>query len=281
MRYAVNLGKAVSDPDDPRRYCLLSAEEQQAYGCVETANKLASDDKDLRICAYWHHVKTHGDRYRRWAANHGYVDPTAAITDPKELSEEVVDQALARFRKAVDEGRYDVAKGLPCQYFKAIIKNFHQDLRKHTGRHPSSQECHACWEGNDGRCPHFGATAPWEGTYRKCYRFPMVASFEQTVLFAVAGLQNDWPPVLNSEAPAGMTLDRPVEEQALDSAMISCVQKLMVELPHDQHTVIIETFFNHRSSQKIAGMIGTSLENVYQLRHRALSTLLKALTGKL
>jgi DNA-directed RNA polymerase specialized sigma subunit len=87
-----------------------------------------------------------------------------------------------------------------------------------------------------------------------------------------------WPPYLG-EGEATPSIERPVEEVALNRVMVVCITELMQSvLSERQRTILIRTFVDHTNGRAIALELGISLANVYQLRHRALRRLLRALT---
>jgi len=273
------LETAVPAPDYARkRYCLLRDDEIEAYRCAETAANLGATEEGTRLRAYWLHFKTHVGPYTEWALKKRLFDPTVRYPDPREGATELVEKVLLSFHRRVQEDHYDVERGPPCKYLKRAIKNGFQDILRR-GRHPTREECVKCWE-ERGACPVFGVQRPWEQERGRCSRLPSVEGFDRSsALFAAAGLQEQWPPVLQDVRGISV-VRRPVEDQALKGAMIACIWALMPELlTPDQQTVIMETYLHYRTSREIALMIQTTPGNVDQIRHRGLGRLYRALTS--
>jgi len=89
------------------------------------------------------------------------------------------------------------------------------------------------------------------------------------------GLQDTWPP--HSHRGAGADV-RPVEELALSHVMTHVLDQVMCEvLNPDQQTVLVETFWHHKSSREIALLIDKTPNNIDQIRRRALQKLRRAL----
>lgn len=272
--------KAVSAPDHAaRRYCLLRGREREAYRCSETAENLGAEEEDTRVQASWSHFKSHVEVYTIWAKNNRLFDPTAQFSDPGEAAAELVNKVLVKFHQKVMERRYDAKKGRPCAYIKRSIRNRYQDLLRR-GRHPkppTPEECMECFQERGG-CSAFGVERPWEGDYERCFRPYALERFDQaSATFAVAGLQNQWPP----QPRDGSSVSRPVEDRAIDGAMLAYICGLMSDrLSDDQRIVLVETFIHHRTSREIAVIIGTTPGNVNQLRSRGLRRLRRALTSE-
>lgn len=198
--------------------------------------------------------------------------------NPKEAAGELVVNVLNSFYDCICGGCYDINKGRPCGYVEQSIKNLNTDLLRRGG-YPTPRECRLCWEDHEGHCPRFGTSRPWEDHYRRCYQAPQIASFEEhETLFSAAGVQQMWPPYLG-EGETPTSIERPVEEVALNHVMMVCIAELMQSvLSERQRKILIRTFVDHANGRAIAFELGISLTNVYQLRHRALRRLLKALT---
>lgn len=279
----MTLEKAVSTPEEPppHPFCLLRGRTREGYRCVEIAQAMLAEDERERLRAYWQHYKTHFPLYTRWAAKENLIDSTLRSPEKWERTENIVTGALNGFYRAVVEGRYDPERGSPCAYIERSIKNQFLNLLRR-GTQPTQQECLACWERNHGYCPHFGKEHPWAEVYKSCYNPPTVTGFDEfnqaESLFAAAGLQEQWPPILD-KACTTPSLSRPVEEMALNYTMIDLIEQVMLEvLNHNQFTILVETLKNHKTSREIALIIDTTPGNVDQLRRRALQKLYRALT---
>ena len=273
----MSIKAAVSAPDSGgNRYCLLPDNERTAYRCAETAANLGAPVEETRVRAYWLHYMTHVESYTDWACGKRLFDPTAHYPDPRDGAIELVEGALGRFCQIVLKGEYDVSRGVPCKYLKRAIKNEFQDIMRR-GRHPSREECEQCWQ-ERGMCPRLRDEQPGEQDYRRCYRLPSVEGLEQgSAMFAAAGLQERWPPLLEATEDAG-GIQRPVEEQALNGVIIACVRALLPRLlTVGQRIVLEETFLRHKTSREIALMIKTTPGNVDQMRRRGLRRLYWAL----
>ena len=285
MVVKMTLEQAVSAPEDllRRRDCLLRKVRAQ-YRCVETAAAMMAEDEHTRRSACWQHFKTHLPAYTRWAARKHLVDSTFHSFELWEQAEALVYEALIGFTRAVIAHRFDADRASPCKYVKRAIINQAQDLMRR-GTHPTMQECLACWENHNGLCPHFGSEHPWEDAVRQCYNPPIVIGLEEfeefdqaESTFAAAGLQEQWPPIMDKVGTAS-SYSRPVEEKALNFVTYDLLERFMLEvLSHNQRTVIVETMQNHKTSREIALIIGTTPGNVDQLRRRALQKLYRALT---
>jgi len=245
---------------------------------------MMAEDQHIRRIAYWQHFKTHFPAYTRWAAKRNLVDSTFHSFDRWEQAEALVDEAITGFYHVVIEGRFDADRAPPCKYVKRAITNQFQDLMRR-GTQPTAQECLACWENHDGLCPHFASEHPWDDVVAHCYNPPIVIGLEEfeefdqaESTFAAAGLQEQWPPIMDKAGTAS-SYSRPVEEKALNSVTFDLLERFMLEvLSHNQRTVIVETMRNHKTSREIALIIGTTPGNVDQLRRRALQKLYRALT---
>jgi len=274
---AVSLKEAVSATDPKRdRYCLLHKDGTEIYRCAETAANLGSTVEEKRLQAYWLHYKVHIQSYTRWAVRRKLFDPTIQYPSLWEATAELVEDVMLSFYHKVQERQYDAGRGLPCKYTKRAIKNRFQDILRR-GRNPTQEECARCYE-KGGICPVFGAESPGERERQHCFRLPSIEKMDAvSAVFAVAGLQDQWPPAL--EDVQGVSgIRRPVEDQALRRAMLHSIWSLVDELlTPDQRTVLEETFLRHRTSREIAGMIRTTPGNVDQIRHRGLQRLNRAL----
>jgi RNA polymerase sigma factor (sigma-70 family) len=285
MVVKMTLDQAVSAPEAllRRRNCLLRKVRVQ-YRCVETAVDLMAEDEYTRRKACWQHYLTHFPVYCRWAAGKHLVDPTFHSFDSGGQAEGLVAEALIGFIHAVIAHRFDAHRALPCTYIKRAIRNQAQDVLRR-GIQPTPRECLGCWESHNGLCPHFASEHPWEDVVRQCYNPPIVVGLEEheefdeaESTFAVAGLQDQWPPIWDKGGTA-FSYSRPVEEEALSVVTYELLERLMLEiLNHDQMTVLVETMRNHKTSREIALLIDTTPGNVDQLRRRALQKLYYALT---
>lgn len=273
----IPLPRAVSIESDPS-YCLLSISERDSYPCLETARALSAAEQATRQRAFWRFFKIHIQPLTNWAARHHYYDHTLHYENPREAAGELVVNVLNSFYERICEGHYDVEKGRPCGYVERSIRNRNTDLLRRGG-YPTPRECRLCWEEHAGACPSFGTSQPWETHYRRCYQTPQIASFEEhETLFSAAGIQQVWPPYLG-EGETSTSIERPVEEVALNHVMMVCITELMQSILNErQRTILVRTFVDHANGREIARELGISLDNVYQIRHRALRRLLKALT---
>lgn len=279
------LEEAVSTPDSDSEsqsqvFCLLSAEARSEYQCAETARALSSLDENVRIQAYWQHYKTHVQSYKAWASYHGLFDPTLRYEDPLDCSEEIVAKALLSFSEQVFQGKYDYTRGAPCHYLKRSIRYRHIDVVRRSQHLATPESCLACWNANNKRCPAFDVERPWESQYHHCYHVPVVESLDQDLAtFLAAGLQDDWPPVLQSAGSTGEAR-RPVEDQAIAHVLLTCLEELIEQmLSQDQRDVLIGTFLEHKSSQEIAFLLGKTSTSVDQIRRRALLRLFRTLNS--
>jgi RNA polymerase sigma factor (sigma-70 family) len=275
----MTLERAVSTADPRRkRYCLLRGDETEMYRCTEAAAKLGAKEKETRIPAYWLHFKTHIKPYTRWARNRRLFDPTAQYSDPLDGAAELVEDVLLSFYRKIEENQYNPDRGPPCRYIKRSIKNKYQDLLRR-GRHPTAEECMRCWE-ERGSCPVSETERPWDQDRQRCFRPFVVEDFGAvSATFAAVGLHDQWPPTQLQDMQCTPATLRPVEEQALDRAMIAYIWELMPRvLTLAQRTVLVETFLHHRTSREIARMIQTTPGNVDQIRHRGLRRLYRALS---
>lgn len=262
--------------DERRLYCLLSDEERQAYQCVETAEALGAIVEDERLRAYWHHFTSHIEAYGRWARRKNLFDPTIDYLDIRERADNLVKSVLISFQRIIREGRFNPAKGLPCQYIKRSIKNRFQDILRR-GRHPTPEECARCWR-EGGECRFSGRRPPGAEERQRCLRLPATDSLDLAeVAFALAGLQDTWPPESWYESD-GARPRRPVETQALKEVVTEAIWDLIdEELTQDQREVLRKTILHGRSGQEIAEELSTSRSNVYQLKRRGIQRLIKIL----
>lgn len=273
----VSLEEAVSATDPTRdRYCLLHDYGMDVYRCAETAANLGAVAEETRLQAYWLHYKTHVEPYTRWSANKRMFDPTVQYPDPQEAAAELVVEVLLSFYHKVQERLYDAGRGPPCKYIKRAIRNRFQDILRR-GRNPTAEECARCCE-ERGFCLLFRTEQPGERERQQCFRLPPIEEFDAaSVVFAAAGLQDQWPPVLEGVRSVS-SVRRPVEDQALQGALVQSAWRLISKvLTPDQRTVLAETFLRYKTSREIASMIRTTPGNVDQIRRRGLRRLNKAL----
>jgi len=271
----MGLEKAVSTTDSNRdRYCLLRDDEIETYRCVETAANLGAMAEETRLLAYWHHFQTHVVPYTKWAASKKLFDPTMRYPDPYEGAAELVEEVLLSFCKKIQEKKYDVQKGLPCKYIKRAAKNKFQDILRR-GHNPTREECIRCYE-IGGFCPASKAEQPGERERQRCFRLPFVEEFDAvSITFAAAGLQEQWPPVLQ-DVQSLLGIHRPVEAKALQDVLLESIWNLAARvLKADPTAVLKGTFRHHKSSREIAEELKTTPGNVDQIRHRGLRRLRK------
>lgn len=259
----VALSRAVSTALPRPQYCLLSENEAREYDCVQTARRLSAEDEDTRLQAYQLHFQTHVERYTDWARRKAFFDPTYKY--PELSVEDIVVEILCRFGKRVWEGGYDAQGSQPCAYVKRAIKNEFQDcLRK--GIHPTKEECSACYR-ERGRCKFSGQDPPSERERRKCFQVPRIDDFEEVCIrFAGAGLldQQEWPP-----RPA-QELQRPVEELVvLEDLIRRELQPIEIQ--------VLTLYLKGKTGQEISRQVKRAVDNVYQIRHRAIKKLRRAL----
>ncbi len=80
---------------------------------------------------------------------------------------------------------------------------------------------------------------------------------------------------LLDEFGATLPAFEPPPEPALDSRRLAnCVQRL----PERERSVVVMTFYDERTSEDLAGFLGTTTANVRVIRHRALGRLRTCLT---
>jgi RNA polymerase sigma factor (sigma-70 family) len=274
---SMSLEEAVSATDPRRdRYCLLREDGTDIYRCAETAANLGARAEETRLQAYWLHYKAHIQSYTRWAVGRKMFDPTLQYPDPREATAELVEDVMLSFYQKVQEGQYDAGRGPPCKYIKRAIKNRFQDVLRR-GRNPTQEECARCYE-KGGICPVFEAESPGERERQRCFRLPSIEKIDAvSAVFAAAGLQDQWPPVLR-DVQGVSGIRRPVEDQALQRAMLHSIWGLVDELlTPDQRKVLAETFLRHKTSREIAVMIRTTPGNVDQIRRRGLLRLNRVL----
>jgi DNA-directed RNA polymerase specialized sigma24 family protein len=90
--------------------------------------------------------------------------------------------------------------------------------------------------------------------------------------FALAGLQDDWPPDIHHAQPGSPR--RPVEVWALKRTLIEQVWDLSgAELTSEKDDVLRKTVLEGQSGQEVAVDLKTSRSNVYQLKRRGIRRL--------
>lgn len=267
------LETAVSAPKSPKLLsCLLPEDLRETYRCGETAEKMCAADETTRDWAYWHHYVTHCEAYTHLTELRNLGEPTLKNSDPYEAAREIVFQTLLRFRHALRAGWYQHTKGPPCIYIKRSIRNLYQDLLKR-GRHPSAEECESCWRMSGNTCMAFRrAETPWLSLYQRCYRLLNFDSLDAGPDESpFQSLQDTWPPTGDQ---SDIEAHYPVENLALNRVVIAQLPTIMLTvLSTDQYTVILETFWGHKSSQEIGLLLNKTPASVDQIRKRALKRL--------
>jgi len=272
----LTIHRAVSEPGWPgRQYCLLENEASfRTYGCSETAQRLGAEKKAEQSAAYWHHFTTHVTAYTRWAQNRKLFDGT--FQDAEEAVDHLVKEALLKFRKVVWQARFDPGRGPPCKYIRRTIKNLWQDIVRR-GRRPSEADCRQCLE-TTGFCRFSGGEPSLRAQKQQCRRLPAFDNFEVVSrTFAEAGLQEGQTSPFEVSR-SSTTLSRPVEEQVLQGLMVEQILTMAKQiLSPVSIQVLIETYWQKRSSKEIAALLGRTPANVDQIRWRALDRLRRAI----
>lgn len=262
----------AASADASTRFCLLGDEERAAYQCAETAAALGATAVGERVKAYWHHFETHLNAYVQWAQKRHLFDPTLHFDDLQERAYGLVQWVLIKVQSVVEAGGYESEQGPPCKYIKRSIKNRFQDLLRRHGRYPSKEECERCWR-EGGECRFSGLGPPGAEERQRCLRPPAIDRLDVAeTAFALAGLQDDWPPDTHhaqAESPR-----RPVEVRALEQILIERVWDLSgSELTSDKNDVLRKTVLEGQSGQEVAVNLKTSRNNVYQLKRRGIKRL--------
>ena len=271
------LYEAVSASLPRPKYCLLSESEAREYDCVETARRLSAEDEDTRLQASWHHYLTHIEAYVRWARNRKRFDVTYRHQELRhESTEDIVREALCSFVERVKSGDYNARQSRPCAYVKRIITNKSQDrLRK--GIHPTREECEVCYR-EKGRCKFSGQNPPSERERKKCFLPPRIADLEEVSIgLGIAGLQGqgEWPP---RQSDPSQDVQHLIEEKLTFEHVRDRALALMPSRLRPVEIQVLQAFcFEDKSGREIARQTNLTLDNVYQIHHRALKKLYRAL----